>query len=63
MAAPLEGETPPGGWHVVPMNDLREHDPSPECWCRPDEDGEVPGVWRHHAADGREAYEQGRKRH
>ena len=21
--------------HVVPLNDLREHDESDQCWCRP----------------------------
>lgn len=45
--------------HVIPRGDLRDHDQSPECWCRPDED--EPGLWVHNSLDGRESYEQGRK--
>lgn len=46
--------------HVVPCNDLREHDTDgEECWCCPRlEDGVVI----HNSADGREAYEDGRRR-
>jgi hypothetical protein len=45
--------------HVVPMGDLREHECSCTCWCRPTEDEETPGLWFHHALDGREKYETG----
>jgi hypothetical protein len=48
--------------HVVPINDLREHTPRPDCWCNPTEDNEWPDVWVHHSMDKREAYEQGRKK-
>ena len=48
-------------FHVVPLNDLREHTTSTECWCQPIEDYECPGVWVHHAMDEREQYEKGRK--
>ncbi len=44
------------GWHVIPMNDLREHECSPECWCYPTMDLEAEGlVYIHHSLDGREA--------
>lgn len=47
--------------HVVPVNDLREHVDSKECWCRPTEDEECPDLWVHHSMDRREEYEEGRK--
>jgi hypothetical protein len=46
--------------HVVPVNDLRDHYASIDCWCKPTEDAEWPNVWVHHAMDKREEYEQGR---
>ena len=52
--------------HVVPLNDLREHVISENCWCKPTEDDGWPSVWGpsvwvHHAMDKREEYEEGRK--
>lgn len=47
--------------HVVPLNDLREHTASTDCWCNPTEDDEWPDVWVHHSMDKREEYEEGRK--
>ena len=47
-----------GGWHVVPLNDLREHDLNGSCWCKPTLDD---GVWLHHSMDGREAFETGER--
>lgn len=55
--------------HVIPVDDLREHESLPSCWCKPEkvhQDGvfyEFPVIWVHHALDGREEYEQGRKMH
>lgn len=44
--------------HVVPLNDLRDHEAEETCWCRPTED---EGVWVHHSLDGRErTLEKGR---
>lgn len=41
--------------HVVPLNDLRDHEESETCWCRPvgifDGDGVVIV---HNSMDGRE---------
>jgi hypothetical protein len=40
--------------HVVPLNDIREHEDSGDCWCKPRlEDG----VWIHYSMDGRELLE------
>ena len=46
--------------HVLPINDLREHEASKTCWCKPTQDDEEPLVWIHHSMDGREEYENGR---
>lgn len=53
-----------GAWHVVPMNDLRDHEPSKSCWCRPTLlDEETDGdVYIHHSMDGRELYETGERK-
>jgi hypothetical protein len=50
-------------YHVIPNNDLRDHESSKDCWCHPDEETETPGLWVHHSMDRREEYEQGRKPH
>jgi len=34
--------------HVVPLDDLREHEACPECWCGPREDSD--GVWVHNSS-------------
>lgn len=43
--------------HVVPIDDLREHDPNCACWCHPILDDE--GVVIHNAMDRREQIERG----
>ena len=50
-----------GDVHVLPVNDLRDHVESRECWCQPAttrEDDEDDVVVIHHSADGRELVEQ-----
>ena len=47
--------------HVIPLDDLREHDESLACWCQPTPDHDEPNVIVHHSADLREQYEEGRK--
>lgn len=49
------------GIHVMPINDLREHEDSDRCWCRPVRDDDEPSVIIHNAMDQRETYENGRK--
>lgn len=44
--------------HVIPINDLREHQCDTQCWCQPVIDDDV---CVHNALDQRETYEQGRK--
>lgn len=48
--------------HVVPLNDLREHETSIACWCHPTPDEEEPCVIVHHSLDQREKYESGELR-
>ena len=53
-----------GGWlavlteggerHALPLDDLRPHDESPACWCKPTLDGDV---LVHNSLDGREWFE------
>jgi len=47
--------------HVIPLNDLRDHEASKTCWCKPSQDDDEPLVWIHHSMDGREEYKNGRK--
>lgn len=47
-----------GERHVWPSRDLKPHETSKECWCRPFDDD---GVTVHNAMDQREQYERGRK--
>jgi hypothetical protein len=48
--------------HLVPCNDIRQHQLDPVCWCQPVEDQETPDFWIHNSADGREKFEQGERR-
>lgn len=50
-----------GSVHVLPVNDLREHDESSGCWCHPTEDELVAGLFIHHSMDGREQFETGER--
>jgi hypothetical protein len=46
--------------HIIPLYDLKEHIPLPECWCHPTTpDEDYPGMWVHISADGREDFEDG----
>lgn len=51
-----------GDLHVYPIGDLRDHEMTRECWCRPTEADDDPFVLLHHSMDGREAYEEGRRK-
>lgn len=46
-------------FHVIPVNDYREHEAKRTCWCNPTEDDVEESVVKHHALDGREKYESG----
>ena len=47
--------------HVIPLNDLREHESNRECWCHPRPDDEEHDVIVHQSLDGRETYETGER--
>jgi hypothetical protein len=53
----------PGVWHIMPHNDMREHDPHMQCWCHPrlewEDDTELAV---HNSMDGREAFESGERK-
>ena len=46
--------------HVLPINDLRVHEESRQCWCRPTEN--EPGIIVHNSLDGREHFETGERK-
>jgi hypothetical protein len=48
--------------HVLPIDDIREHEASMSCWCRPTEDDETDGLFVHHSMDGREQFETGERK-
>lgn len=53
---------PDGVWHIVPVDDLMDHETDGlDCWCNPDYD-EWEGLITHNALDGREAYETGQRK-
>jgi len=49
-------------YHVIPMGDLRDHEATTTCWCKPVEDGDQPGLFVHTSMDGREAFETGERK-
>lgn len=49
-----------GTFHIIPINDLREHKESKDCWCKPKQDIEEPSLYIHNSLDKREEYENGR---
>ena len=51
---------PPLRYHIIPLNDLRPHEPEMTCWCRPEINEDNVAV--HHSMDGREAFETGQRR-
>lgn len=55
----------PGGtdpyWQVIPEDDLKEHELSPDCWCKPEVTEDDLCV--HNSADGREDFETGKRKH
>lgn len=45
--------------HVLPIDDLREHVESSECWCQPTVwQGPMFVMFTHNSADGRELVER-----
>ena len=57
--------TPENGsyFHAIPKNDLFPHVLShKDCWCKPTRDEDNETIIVHHSADGREEYEDGRRK-
>lgn len=52
-------------YHVIPVADLKDHEDSQNCWCKPEiEKVRGGGVMvSHHSLDGREFYEKEPKGH
>jgi hypothetical protein len=48
-----------GEVHVIPQNDLRDHEESTTCWCQPHFDD---GVIVHNSMDQRELFERGERK-
>ncbi len=42
-------------YHIIPIDDIKEHVSLPTCHCNPQL---KDGVWVHNSFDGREVYEQ-----
>lgn len=47
--------------HVAPLDDLKPHVLSVDCWCRPQIDDEEDSILNHRSMDGREAFESGER--
>lgn len=47
-------------YHIMPMDDLKPHINSRNCWCKPYEDD--PDIFVHNAKDGREDYYNGKRK-
>jgi len=47
--------------HTVPLEDIREHKTTKDCWCNPEIEEEY-GLVIHNAADEREKFESGERK-
>lgn len=60
----IDGDCDCNSWHIVPRNDIREHEISRSCWCNPImRDDEHDPIWLHNSLDGRENCEDEEKLH
>lgn len=48
--------------HVIPLEDIKPHERTVRCWCRPTRDEEDRNCVVHHAMDQREKYERGERK-
>ena len=47
----------------MPINDLKDHEESKDCWCSPEIDQYIGGdIVIHNSMDGREDYEAGARK-
>lgn len=47
--------------HVIPLDDLREHELTESCWCGVEHEDDLPHVVIHMSMDKREDFETGRR--
>jgi hypothetical protein len=47
--------------HIIPMDDLKEHEHGCTCWCHPEKDEDYEDLYVHKSMDGREAFESGER--
>lgn len=47
--------------HIIPIDDLFDHELMPTCWCQPEID-KVDFIAIHNSADQREAFERGERK-
>lgn len=40
MTEPANDDLSPGEFHLIPINEVADHDE--DCWCEPDYQGETP---------------------
>jgi len=46
-------------YHIIPLNDLKPHTPTTDCFCQPElSSSEPPVTYDHNSVDGREAEER-----
>lgn len=48
--------------HIVPLDDLKEHEIHRFCWCRPVATADDDDVLVHNSLDGREQFETGSRK-
>jgi hypothetical protein len=48
--------------HIMPRDDVTDHEPFPDCWCEPVADPYEHDIYIHNALDGREQREMERMR-
>ena len=51
-----------GIYHIYPTDDLRDHESSANCWCKPQSD-ENDRLFIHNSMDGREKFETGERKY
>lgn len=44
-------------FHIIPVNDFKEHEESENCWCKPKLTDGLVNTYTHNSADGREFLE------
>lgn len=51
-----------GDYHIIPKNDTHEHVFTMECACCPEPDEDMDNLIMHNSFDGREDFENGKRK-